>query len=98
VALAVNGRGAGGARGSGSGGQHGPRAGAAYGADGAHRLGARRAPITPVPPVGGGWGRRPAPHRGRTTGRHVRAGRVAQIPPRIYLPHPGTCLALYLVW
>jgi len=99
VVLAVNGRGAGGARGPGHRGQHGPPAGAGCGADSATRLGARRAPVTPGPSGGGRCGGRPAPSRSRTTGRHVRAGREAQIPLRLYLPHWGTCLALFLgVW
>jgi len=97
VVLAVNGRVVGGARGPGNRGQHGPPAGTGCGTDGAHGLGARRAPATPGPPGGGGCGGRPAPPRGRTIGRHVRAGRLAQIPPRLYLPRWGTCLALYLV-
>ena len=66
--------------------------------DGRHTDGARAArPTTPGPPVGGGRGGRPAPPRGRTTGRHVRAGCVAQIPPRLYLPPRRTCLASNLV-
>jgi len=65
--------------------------------DGRHTDGARAArPATAGPPVGGGHGGRPAPPRGRTTGRHVRAGCVPQISPRLYLPPRGTCLALYL--
>jgi len=97
VVLAVNGRGAGGARGPGNSGQHGPPAGAGCGAESAPRLGARRAPATPGPSGGGGCGGRPAPLRSRTTGRHVRAGREAQLPLCLYLPHWGTCLASYLV-
>jgi len=37
-----------------------------------------------------------APPRGHARGRHVRQGRPVPIPPRLYLPHWGTCLALYL--
>ena len=97
VVLAVNGRVVGGARGPGNRGQHGPPAGTGCGADGPHRLSARRAPATPYPLGDGGCGGWPAPPRAFTTGRHVRAGRMPQIPPRLYLPHWGTCLALYLV-
>ena len=72
-------------------------AGTGCGAGGAHRLGARRTPAAAGPAEGVGYVGRPALLRGRTTGRQVRAGRVAQIPPRLYLPHWGTCFALDLV-
>jgi len=57
----------------------------------------RRAAAAGGPARGGGYvGRRALP-RGRATGHHVRYGRPVPIPPSLYLPHWGTCLALYLV-
>jgi len=73
------------------------RPGATWAAVGGAGARATRERRTPGPRWAGRLCGARAPPRGHARGRHVRQGRPVPIPPRLYLPHWGTCLALYLV-